>query len=109
VRFGRENEIKTKVVDDLLIGIKESIYPRALIYFIDTDLVTEFNETFELYDSFAIMFFYRNKHIMIDTGSGNNNKIDWLIESKKELTRIIETIYRGVRKGKRTIFIPMKH
>jgi hypothetical protein len=23
------------------------------------------------------MFFFRNKHIMIDLGTGNNNKINW--------------------------------
>jgi DIM1 family U5 snRNP protein len=26
------------------------------------------------------MFFYRNKHMMIDTGTGNNNKITWVLK-----------------------------
>jgi hypothetical protein len=25
------------------------------------------------------MFFFRNKHMMIDLGTGNNNKINWAI------------------------------
>ena len=25
----------------------------------------------------TVMFFFRNKHIMIDLGTGNNNKINW--------------------------------
>ena len=29
---------------------------------------------YELYDPVTVMFFYRNKHIMIDLGTGNNNK-----------------------------------
>ena len=31
-------------------------------------------------------FFYRNKHIMIDLGTGNNNKINWAIEDKQEVS-----------------------
>ena len=30
---------------------------------------------YELYDPCTVMFFFRNKHIMIDLGTGNNNKI----------------------------------
>ena len=30
---------------------------------------------YELYDDVTVMFFYRNKHIMIDLGTGNNNKM----------------------------------
>lgn len=29
------------------------------------------------------MFFFRNKHIMIDLGTGNNNKINWPLEDKQ--------------------------
>ena len=29
---------------------------------------------YELYDPCTVMFFFRNKHIMIDLGTGNNNK-----------------------------------
>ncbi|MNF15578.1 Mitosis protein DIM1 [compost metagenome] len=46
------------------------------------------------------MFFYRNKHIMIDLGTGNNNKINFAIDDKQEMIDIIETVYSGARKGK---------
>jgi len=36
---------------------------------------------------------------MIDLGTGNNNKINWAINNKQELVDIIETVYRGARKG----------
>lgn len=29
------------------------------------------------------MFFFRNKYIMIDLGTGNNNKIIWAMEDKQ--------------------------
>ena len=58
--------------------------------------VPDFNTMYELYDV-HVMFFYRNKHIMIDLGTGNNNKINWAIHDKQEVVDIIETVYRGAQ------------
>ena len=44
---------------------------------------------YELYDPCTVMFFFRNKHIMIDLGTGNNNKINWAIEDKQEFIDIV--------------------
>jgi DIM1 family U5 snRNP protein len=54
----------------------------------------------------ARRFFYRNKHIMIDLGTGNNNKINWAIEDKQEFIDIIETVYRGASKGRGLVVSP---
>ena len=43
---------------------------------------------------------------MIDLGTGNNNKINWVINSKQELIDIIETIYIGAKKGKGLVISP---
>lgn len=40
------------------------------------------------------------QHIMIDLGTGNNNKINWPMEDKQEMIDIIETVYRGASKGR---------
>jgi hypothetical protein len=53
-----------------------------------------------LYDPMTIMFFFRNKLIMVDLGSGNNNKLNFVLEDKQELIDIIETVYRGAKKGR---------
>jgi hypothetical protein len=45
---------------------------------------------YELYDPCTVMFFYRNKHIMIDLGTGNNNKINWAMDDKQEMIDTIE-------------------
>jgi U5 snRNP protein, DIM1 family len=37
---------------------------------------------------------------MIDLGTGNNNKINWPMNDGQELIDIIETVYRGARKGR---------
>lgn len=36
------------------------------------------------------MFFYRNKHMMIDLGTGNNNKINWAMTEEQEFIDIVE-------------------
>lgn len=50
--------------------------------------------------------FCRNKHIMIDLGTGNNNKINWTMEDKQEMIDIVETVYRGARKGRGLVVSP---
>ena len=45
---------------------------------------------YELYDPCTVMFFYRNKHMMIDLGTGNNNKINWAMEEEQEFIDIVE-------------------
>lgn len=61
---------------------------------------------YELYDPCTIMFFFRNKHIMIDLGTGNNNKINWAMTDKQEFIDIVETVYRGARKGRGLVVSP---
>lgn len=60
----------------------------------------------ELYDPVTLMFFFRNKHMMCDFGTGNNNKLNWVLEDKQELIDIIETIYRGAKKGRGLVVSP---
>lgn len=53
-----------------------------------------------------VLWFCRNKHIMIDLGTGNNNKINWTMEDKQEMIDIVETVYRGARKGRGLVVSP---
>ena len=43
---------------------------------------------------------------MCDFGTGNNNKINWLLEDKQEMIDIMETIYRGAKKGRGLVVSP---
>ena len=43
-----------------------------------------------VYDPCSIMFFFRNKQVMIDLGTGNNNKINWQVEDKQVTIDVIE-------------------
>ncbi|KNG87303.1 mitosis protein dim1 [Aspergillus nomiae NRRL 13137] len=78
----------------------------AVIYLCDIDEVPEFNTMYELFDPMTIMFFYRNKHMMCDFGTGNNNKLNWVLEDKQELIDILETIYKGAKKGRGLVVSP---
>ena len=46
------------------------------------------------------------QHIMIDLGTGNNNKINWPLNNKQEMIDIIETVYRGAKKGRGLVVSP---
>jgi DIM1 family U5 snRNP protein len=126
IRFGQDHDPTCMKMDETLYGVSERVKNFAVIYLVDITQVPDFNkvspsldtldqysgslslclEMYELYDTCALMFFYRNKHIMIDLGTGNNNKINWAIENKQELIDIIETVYRGASKGRGLVVSP---
>lgn len=93
-------------MDEVLASVAETIKNFAVIYLVDITEVPDFNTMYELYDPSTIMFFFRNKHIMIDLGTGNNNKINWALKDKQEFIDIVETVYRGARKGRGLVIAP---
>ncbi|CAH0477700.1 unnamed protein product [Peronospora belbahrii] len=92
-------------VDQAILN-EEDVKNFAAIYVVDITEVPDFNTMYELYDPCTVMFFFRNKHIMIDLGTGNNNKINWAFNNKAEMIDIIETVYRGARKGRGLVISP---
>ncbi|KAF3667687.1 Thioredoxin-like protein 4A [Capsicum annuum] len=93
-------------MDEVLSSVAETIKNFAVIYLVDITEVPDFNTMYELYDPSTVMFFFRNKHIMIDLGTGNNNKINWALKDKQEFIDIVETVYRGARKGRGLVIAP---
>jgi DIM1 family U5 snRNP protein len=106
IRFGHDWDPDCMAMDELLHSIAPKVKNFAVIYLVDITKVPDFNQMYELYDAMTLMFFYRNKHIMIDLGTGNNNKINFPINDKQELIDIIETVYRGSRKGRGLVVSP---
>ena len=106
IRFGRDRDEECMAQDEVLFKIADRVKNFAVIYLVDLDQVPDFNKMYELYDRNTIMFFFRNKHMMIDLGTGNNNKINWVLDDKQELIDIIETIYKGARKGRGLVISP---
>ncbi|XP_004297731.1 PREDICTED: thioredoxin-like protein 4A-like isoform 1 [Fragaria vesca subsp. vesca] len=93
-------------MDEVLAAVADKIKNFAVIYLVDISEVPDFNTMYELYDPSTVMFFFRNKHIMIDLGTGNNNKINWALKDKQEFIDIVETVYRGARKGRGLVIAP---
>ncbi|KAK1767801.1 mitosis protein dim1 [Phialemonium atrogriseum] len=106
IRFGRDGNPDCLRQDDVLARIANQVKSFAVIYLCDNQEVPDFNTMYELFDNMTIMFFFRNKHMMCDFGTGNNNKLNWVLEDKQELIDIIETIYRGAKKGRGLVVSP---
>ncbi|KAG1203987.1 hypothetical protein G6F70_000894 [Rhizopus microsporus] len=100
IRFGHDWDPTCMQMDEILYSIAEKVKNFAVIYLVDITEVPDFNKMYELYDPCTVMFFFRNKHIMIDLGTGNNNKINWALDDKQEMIDLIEIVYRGARKGR---------
>lgn len=127
IRFGHDWDPDCIVTDEVLRGIAWKVKNFAVIYLVDISEVPDFNKMYELYDPVTVMFFFRNKHIMIDLGTGNNNKsklkkfltffkliflffpkflVNWPFHDKQEMIDIIETVFRGARKGRGLVISP---
>lgn len=106
IRFGKPDDQDTMQLDGVLAKIAQPVSGYAVIYRCDIDRVPDFNSMYELYDPVCVMFFFRNKHIMVDVGTGNNNKINWVLTNKQEWIDIIETVYRGASKGRGLVISP---
>lgn len=78
----------------------------CVIYLVDITEVPDFNGMYELYDPCTVMFFFRNKHIMVDLGTGNNNKINWALTDTQEFVDVCEVVFRGARKGRGLVVSP---
>ena len=91
---------------EVLAKVSEKVKLFAVIYLVDIEEVPDFNAMYELYDPCTVMFFFRNKHIMVDLGTGDNNKINWALDNKQELINIIEVVYRGAKQGKGLVMSP---
>jgi DIM1 family U5 snRNP protein len=106
IRFGRDSDPDCMRQDEVLYKIADRVKNFAALYVCDLDEVPDFKAMYELYDPCTVMFFFRNKHMMCDFGTGNNNKLNWVLEDKQELIDIIETVYRGAKKGRGLVVSP---
>eukprot|EP00940_MAST-03C_sp_MAST-3C-sp2_P003312 g3312.t1 len=106
IRFGHDYDPTCMKMDETLCKIAEDVKNFAVTYLVDITEVPDFNTMYELYDPCTVMFFFRNKHILVDLGTGNNNKINWALSDKQELIDIIEEVYRGAKKGRGLVISP---
>ena len=106
IRFGTDSNPLCMQMDEMFVKCAEAVQNFAVFYVVDITEVPDFNTMYELYDAMTVMFFFRNRHIMVDFGTGNNNKMIWTLEDKQELIDILEVVYRGASKGKGLVISP---
>lgn len=102
IRFGRPSRLTCKLMDDMMKSLQFKLINMAAMYFVDIDKVDDYNDIYDFGDDddFAIMFFWQNKHIMVDFDTGDNNKLNFVINDKQELIDIVEVVYKSCRRGR---------
>lgn len=70
IRFGHDYDTTCMQMDEVLCSVAPLVQNFAVIYLVDITEVPDFNTMYELYDPCTVMFFFRNKHIMVDLGTG---------------------------------------
>ncbi|KAL0232879.1 hypothetical protein GEMRC1_011626 [Eukaryota sp. GEM-RC1] len=106
IRFGDDSHPDCMEMDETLYKTACRLINMAVIYLVDNTEVADFNTMYELFDPVSVMFFFRNKHIMVDIGTGENNKITIPIADDQEFIDIVETVYRGASKGQGLVMGP---
>jgi U5 snRNP protein, DIM1 family len=106
IRFGHDWDPECMKMDEVLYAVADKTKNYAVYYVVDITEVPDFNKMYELYDPVTVMFFFRNKHMMVDLGTGNNNKINWALTDKDEFITLVECVYLGARKGKGLVISP---
>jgi hypothetical protein len=78
----------------------------SIFIFVNREKIFDFDLMYELHFDSENMLFYKNKKILIDSGTGNNNKIKNLnFEKKKNIRLFLEKMYTGLKKGKNNFFL----
>jgi U5 snRNP protein, DIM1 family len=99
-----EHYLRTRQMDALLQEIAPKVRKYCTVFLVDTREVTAFNEMYELghdRDPFAVMFFYRNRHIRVDVGTGNNNKVNFFaFEDIYDFLPIVDAAYKAGKQGR---------
>jgi hypothetical protein len=70
IRFGHDWDPQCMQMDEILASVSDQMKNFAVIFLVDISEVPDFNTMYELYDPCTTMFFFRNKHIMVDLGTG---------------------------------------
>lgn len=99
IRFGHTGTRAVLETDAVLARVAPLVANFAVIYTCDTHAVPDFNEMYELHGPLHTMVFFRNRHVMVDVGSGQNNNIDFVIRDSEDVVALLELAYRAAIRG----------
>ena len=79
---------------------KPIILKNIIVYCLNANKIKGYNQMYELLQTDAVIFFFKNKRILIDRNSGNNNKIELCSIRAKAFFNLCRFILWNVQKGK---------
>ena len=103
IRFGKEDTSDCVEMDAILQRIAGKVRSFTEIYTVDVEIITEFNEMYELEDDVNLMFFYQNRHIQVDCGSGVHSRVHFPLRNDQEAIDMLEVVFRGAQKGRKKV------
>lgn len=105
LRFDVSANFKSQSIDFEFAKKISKLKKYFTIFSIDTKQVSNFNLMYELFESSAYFLFFKNKKIMIDQGTGNNNKLETNSLIQAKLLKILEIAIKNIKKGKNFFFL----
>ncbi|GFS44598.1 thioredoxin-like protein 4B [Nephila pilipes] len=108
LRFGKENEIGTMKIDDILLKTEELLSDMATIATCNVDDVPEYVDYFEIFHIPSTVYFFNAHHIKIESGMPDNAKYIGPFENKQDFIDLVEVVYRAAMRGKRYVDSPSK-
>jgi len=105
VRFGYQSTNECIECDNIIAKVYWILRRKILFILVNLEDNEIFINSFSLYDPVSLIFFYRNRHVMIDFGTGDLNKVSHYFRTKDDLIKILEIIYEGVIKGNTRLYL----
>lgn len=109
IRFGYDYDPNCMIMDKMLASIAEKVKNFVTIYLVDIKEVPYFNKMYELVDTMNLMFFFKNRVIKCDYGTGEHNRMNFIPNNKQELIDICELLYTTAKKGAGKAISPINY
>ncbi|GFY67962.1 thioredoxin-like protein 4B [Trichonephila inaurata madagascariensis] len=103
LRFGKENEVGTMKIDDVLLKTEGLLSRMATIATCNVDDVPEYVDYFEISHIPSTVYFFNTHHIKIESGMPDNAKYIGPFENKQDFIDLVEVVYRAAMRGKRYV------
>ncbi|CAE8599626.1 unnamed protein product [Polarella glacialis] len=100
LRFGHDYDPECKLMDDVLLSVRDTIKARCEIFLIDISEVPDFAQQ---------QGAQQGRHVQLELGLGECYKITWPIGGQKDLVAVVEAVHRGAQQGRDLIVAPQDH
>lgn len=108
IRFGDRDDPLCIHVDAVLERICPTLSKYVGIYTCERGSVRELVDVMKLDSPLNIMCFFNRRHIKIDCSSGDNDKINFLVDNSEMLIELFTLAYKAGVRGKEIIRSPFK-